>query len=98
MQLGTLERWLEGVRHVDVDVVGDKQIKKPVAVVVDKGAARSEPDAVVREVSLFRHIGKRAVAVVAVELVLPVVGDEQIFEAVVVVVADTNAHRPAGVP
>ena len=43
------------------------------------------------------HIGERAVAVVAIENVLSVVGEEQIFEAIVVVVADANAERPADV-
>ena len=40
---------------------------------------------------LLRDIGERAVAVVAIEDVLALIGDEQILEAVVVVVADANA-------
>ena len=42
------------------------------------------------------HIGESAVAVVAIERVLPVVGDEQIVVAVVVVVADAAGLSPAG--
>src|SRR4029077_9899939 len=41
-------------------------------------------------------IGKRAVAVVVVEDVLAEVGDEEIVEAVVVVIADADGLPPAG--
>ena len=47
---------------------------------------------------LLCHIGEGAVAVVAVKLVLAVVGEKQIFEAIVVVVANANADSPAGIP
>ena len=50
------------------------------------------------QVSLLGHVGEGAVAVVAVELVLAVVGEKQIFEAVVVVVANADADGPAGIP
>ena len=41
-------------------------------------------------------IGERAVAIVAIQNVLAPVGDEQIVESVVVVVANSDARRPAG--
>ena len=47
---------------------------------------------------LLRDIGKGAVAVIVVELVLAIVGKKQIFEPVVVVVAYANADSPAGIP
>ncbi len=45
----------------------------------------------------FADIGKRAVSVVVVENVFAVIGNVQIFKAVVVVVADANALAPTGV-
>ena len=44
----------------------------------------------------FAHVGKGAVTVVVVEDVLAEIGDEQIVETVVVVVADADALSPAG--
>ena len=42
-------------------------------------------------------VGEGAIAIVAVEDVLAVIGDEEIVAAVVVVVADADALSPAGV-
>ena len=52
--------------------------------------------AVLQQARLLGDVGERAVAVVAVEDVLAPVGDEEIVEAVVVVVADGDRRRPAG--
>jgi len=89
------------VGEVDIDVVGDEQVQQPVAVVVEKSAAGSEARGVVEEAGLGRDVGEGAVSVVAVELVLSVVGDEQVLKAIVVVIAYADAtaqpqsHRPA---
>src|SRR5271167_167503 len=48
------------------------------------------------QAGLRGHIGEGAVAVVAIELVLAVVSDEEIFEPVVVVVAHADAGGPPG--
>ncbi len=48
------------------------------------------------EAGLGGDVGEGAVAVVAVEDILAVVADEEIVEAVVVVVADAAALAPAG--
>ena len=45
---------------------------------------------------LFADIGEGAVAVVVVQDVLAEVGDEQIVEAIVVVIADADTLPPAG--
>ena len=47
---------------------------------------------------LLCHIGEGAVAIVAVELVLAVVGQKQVFKAIVVVIAYANTNGPAGIP
>jgi hypothetical protein len=47
---------------------------------------------------LLRNIGKGAVSIVVIKLVLAVVGEEQVFEPVVVVVTDAHPDCPAGIP
>ncbi len=49
------------------------------------------------EAGLRSDIGECAVAIVAVEAVLAEVSDEEIFEAVVVVVAHADADGPSGI-
>ena len=69
-----------------------------VSVIVDPGAA-SVPArfrAGLEQAGAFRDIGERAVAIVVIENVLAVVGDEEIVIAVVVVVADAAGLSPAG--
>ncbi len=50
-----------------------------------------------RHTSLLRDIGERAVTVVVIQHVAAPAGDEEIVEAVVVVVADATGLAPAGV-
>ena len=45
---------------------------------------------------LFRHVGERAIPIVVIERIFSPVGDEQVFKAVVIVVADANTGRPPG--
>src|SRR4029077_18883866 len=45
----------------------------------------------------FADVGKGAVAIVVIEHVLSVVGDVEVFEAVVVIVPHANTLAPAGV-
>src|SRR5580658_5153964 len=69
----------------------------PVAVVIDERATAAPACRVVkRKPCLPGHIGKRAVSVVAIQYVFAVVRAKQIFEAVVVVIADADCGRPAG--
>ena len=91
-------RVLAGLRQLlerRVQVVRDEQIEAAVAVVVDPGAAGAVAHVVLQQARLRGHVGERAVAVVAIEHVLAVVGDEEIVEAVVVVVADGHRRGPA---
>jgi hypothetical protein len=69
-----------------------------VAVVVDEGAAGVPANlrAGLDQAGLLGDVGEGAVAVVAIERVLAVVGDEEIVVAVVVVVADAAGLAPAG--
>jgi hypothetical protein len=94
---GYLVLGLGAVARSKVHVVGDKEVEMAVAVVVEKCASGAKAIASVQQAGFGRHIGKCAVAVVAVEAVVAVVGEEQVLEAVVVVVADADAHSPAGI-
>ena len=85
------------LRGIEIHIAGDEQIQMTVAVIVQKTAARAPAGPRSRDAGFFRDIRKRPIAVVAVEHVLPPVRDEQIVEAVVVVVADTTRLPPAGV-
>ena len=51
-----------------------------------------------QEAGLGRYICEGAVAVIAVEFVLAIVRDEQIFKTVVVVISHTDAYPPPGIP
>src|SRR5580704_14801701 len=66
-----------------------------VAVVVDERTTIAPGFAGSRDAGFFAYIGEGSVAVVVIEDVLSVVGDVEIFPAVVVVIADANALAPA---
>src|SRR5580658_3920192 len=68
-----------------------------VFVVVDPGAAGvpARFGAGLEEAGAFGDVGEGAIAVVVVEDVLPVVGDEEIVVAIVIVVADAAGLSPA---
>ena len=83
--------------QVEVDVVGDEEVEFAVAIVIDESATCGPAGSHARDSGLLADVGEGAVAVVVVEHVLAVVGDEQIVVAVVVVVADADALSPAGV-
>ena len=82
-------------RRIEIHIVGDEQIEMAVAVVIQKAAARAPARSGSSDSGLFRDVGKRAVTVVVIEHVPAPVGDEQIVEAVVVVIADTTSLAPA---
>ena len=67
-----------------------------VAVVIDERAAGAPARAFMQQAGGFGDIGESAIAVVAIEDVLAPIRDEEIFEAVVVVIAYGDAGGPAG--
>src|SRR2546425_10566760 len=82
--------------EVEVNVIGDEEIEAAVAVVVHEGAAGVPALAIACDAGLGADVGEGAIAVVVVETVFAEVGDEEVVEAVVVVIADANALSPAG--
>src|SRR5437016_11061704 len=83
--------------EIDIDIVGDEQIELAVAIVVDKCTAGVPALAVTAHARFLGHIGERAIAIVVIKNILAEIADEEIFEAVVVVVTNANALSPAGV-
>src|SRR5690349_16625096 len=78
------------------EIVRDEKIQVPVAVVIDPTASGAVTDNTLRETCAFGYVGKSSVPVVVIEHVVPVVGDEQVVETVIVVIADSNGGRPTG--
>src|ERR1700722_1961145 len=66
-----------------------------IAVVVDETATRAPSHLIAPQTRCLGYIGEGAVAVVAIKTVLSKVRAEDIFESVVVVIADAYAGRPA---
>ena len=66
-----------------------------IAIVIDERAARAPANCVLQQARLPGHVSECAVSVIAIEDVLAPVSDEDIFEAVVVVIADRHAARPS---
>ena len=67
-----------------------------IAVVVHEGAAGSPARLLAGDTSFFANVGEGAVAIVVIQNILTVVGDEEVIEAVVVVIADADALSPTG--
>src|SRR6202050_3528423 len=67
-----------------------------VAVVVDERTTGAPSFARTCDPRFFADLSEGAVAVVVIKHVLAVVGDVQVFKAVVIVIADANALTPAG--
>src|SRR5260370_2097123 len=84
------------VARVHIDVVGDEKIELAVAIVIDEGTAGIPALAFGGNAGFGGDIGERAVAIVVVEDVFAEVGNEEIVEAVVLVLADAHGLSPAG--
>src|SRR5580704_10546558 len=74
--------------EIEIDIVGNEEIKMAVAVVIDEGCAGTPARFLAYQSRGLRHVGESAVAVVAIEFVLSPIRNEEILEAVVVVIAD----------
>src|SRR5208337_105976 len=79
----------------EANIVGNKQIEVAIPVIVDKTAPRTPARLCVQQPCLFRNVGKRTVAIIAIKPVLPEVSAKDIFKPVVVVVSDANSVSPA---
>src|SRR6266851_4733663 len=82
----------------EANVVGDEQIKMAITVVVQKTAPGAPSRLIVPEAGSLGHIGKGSVPIVAVEVILSEAGAEDVFESVVVVIADAHRRGPVHRP
>ena len=87
--------WNRCMLEREAHVIGNEQIEIPIPVVVDETAARPPAWRIVPQSGTPGHVGKRSIAVVAVETVLPEVCAKNILESVIVVIADANRGGPA---
>jgi hypothetical protein len=77
-----------------IDETACEQVQPPVVVIIEPDGAGG-PVALERlgaQTGFLAHVGERAVAVIAIQNRPSVGGDEHIWETVVVVVANRNAH------
>src|SRR4029077_1969363 len=93
--VGSLAR-LGRAGGLEIHVIRHKQIELTVTIVVQKTAACAPAVFGSGHAGLLGHIGKRAVAVVVVENVVAKISDEEIVEAVVVVISDATGLPPSG--
>ena len=79
-----------------MDVIGDDEIEFPIAVVVDEGATGAPLFASACDSGLLGDLFEGAVALIVKETVFTIVGDVEVVEAIVVVIADAGSLAPAG--
>ena len=82
--------------NVKFDVVAHEEVKEPIAVVINPGAAGTPAYAIFPQARLLGHIRKSAVAVVVPQDVVTPIAAEQVVPAVVVVVTHADASAPSG--
>ena len=86
-------------RHIvqaKIHVVGDEEVVPAVAVIISKGCSRG-PLGVAAQPGAFGHVGKGAIAIVAIEHHPTKTGHQQVRPPVVVVVPYHRPHGPAGI-
>src|SRR2546425_1091991 len=82
--------------HVEIHVVGHEKIEPSIAVVIDEGASCGPIPLARLKPRSAGHILERPFARIAVKDIRPVVSHEEIFKAVVVIIAGANPLTPAG--
>ena len=80
---------------IELKIIGNEEVQIAVAVVIQKGASRTPAHFRTSQSSFLRDVFESTVSLVAVEAVLAIVGAENIFVSVVVVVADAHSIGPA---
>src|SRR5207248_5692453 len=74
-------------RQIEINIISDDQVQLAIAVVIQEGAAGAPVFAVASDACRFAYVCEGAVAVVVIQAILAVVGDEQVVEAVIIVIA-----------
>ncbi len=87
---------LTGLHRVELDVIADKKVQVPIAIIIEECAARAPTVLFVVDAGLASDIGERAVAVIVEQNVVTPEAAEEIVPSVVVVISDAHAGLPAG--
>ncbi len=82
--------------QMKINVVRDKKIGPAIAVIVPKSRA-CRPSGIAGQAGGFGHVGKCAIAIVAIEDDAIQTRHQQIRPTVVVVIANGRPHRPTGI-
>src|SRR5260370_39228077 len=74
----------------EVDKAAHEQVQPAIIVIVEPDRARSPSRC--RDSGLCSHVGKRSIAIVAIQDAAPVLGDVKVGKTISVVVAYRNPH------
>ena len=85
------------MREIETDVVGNKNVKMAITVVVEEGATSSPAGGLSQKTGGFGYVGEGSIAIIAIKLVLTKVRAKQILKSIVVIVADTNSTSPSDI-
>src|SRR5580692_4924868 len=81
------------VIEIPLDISQDNEIQQ--AIVVEIHPGRAGGPSATSHAGLRRNVGECSVAVVVIELIAAIGGDEEVFVAVIVKIAHRNAHTVA---
>ena len=92
---GVITRFRQ-VRPVNLQVISDKQVQMTITIIVDKGAARAPSGfAAVAQACELRHVSECSIPIILIKNILAIIGNKDIFKAIVIVVRDGDCARPS---
>ena len=83
-----------GIGGIEIEIAGNEQVQVAVAIVIAESRT-GMPDIAAADMCLFRDVDEGAVAPVLVQNIATEIGDEQVGEAVIVVIRGDAAKTPA---
>src|ERR1700677_175683 len=84
-----------GSLYIEADIVCDHQVELAVAIIIDKGATGSPLSATSGNPGSPAHFFERAIVLIVVEPVGPVIRDVQIIESIIVVITHASSLAPS---
>src|SRR5215469_7699273 len=89
-----------GFRHrscfqIQINVVGDEKVQMTITIIVDEGASSIPAGAFPAYTGFIGNVSKSSVAIIVIKSILAVVGNENVFVAVIIVVADADPLSPS---
>src|SRR5258708_30739723 len=87
--------WHRRVFEGEAHVVRHEQIEMSIPVVVEETASRAPAWLRAPQTGGLGRVSKRSIAIIAIKALLPKIDAEDVFESVIVIVADANTGGPA---